>query len=113
MKRWIDAQLSPTIAAWIDANFVAIEATVVRDCDLRDAEDVVIYFAARDAAATVMTKDSDFVNLQIQHGSPPKIIWITCGNTSNKRLKEILTTHLFKAVRLLEAGDTLVEISGQ
>lgn len=32
-----------------------------------------------------MSKDSDFLNLLDRHGPPLKIIWVTCGNTSNRR----------------------------
>lgn len=112
MKLWIGAQLSPALAVWISENFVNLEATAVRDLGLRDAEDTVIYFSARDANATVMTKDSDFLELQKTHGSPPRIIWVTCGNTSNSRLKEILSTQLQQAIDLLEKGEALVEITG-
>jgi predicted nuclease of predicted toxin-antitoxin system len=112
MKLWIDAQLSPMLAKWITENFATIEAVAVRDLGLRDAEDQVIFFSAREANATVMTKDSDFLELQKSLGVPPKIIWVTCGNTSNARLREILTTHLSQAVELLESGEILVEITG-
>jgi predicted nuclease of predicted toxin-antitoxin system len=112
MKLWIDAQLSPLLATWITENFATIEAIAVRDLGLRDAEDQVIFFSAREADATVMTKDSDFLELQKRLGTPPKIIWVTCGNTSNARLKEILSSHLQKAVELLESGEILVEITG-
>jgi predicted nuclease of predicted toxin-antitoxin system len=112
MILWIDAQLSPALAKWISENFSHIEATAVRDMGLRDAEDRVIYFAARNANATVMTKDSDFLELQKRLGAPPKIIWVTCGNTSNARLREILATSLQQAVELLESGEILVEITG-
>lgn len=112
MILWIDAQLSPALAKWISENFANIEATAVRDLGLRDAEDRIIYFAARGANATVMTKDSDFLELQKRLGAPPKIIWVTCGNTSNARLMEILATSLQQAVDLLENGETLVEITG-
>ncbi len=77
MKLWIDAQLSPALAVWITENFSNIEATAIRELGLRDAEDSVIYFSAQSANAAVMTKDSDFVELQQRHGAPPKIIWIT------------------------------------
>jgi predicted nuclease of predicted toxin-antitoxin system len=40
------------------------------------------------------------------------VLWITCGNTSNSHLKEILTHHLTKALAMLAAGEALVEISG-
>jgi predicted nuclease of predicted toxin-antitoxin system len=85
MKLWIDAQLSPRLAKWITENFASIEATAVRDLGLREAEDQVIFFSARQADVAVMTKDSDFLELQKRLGAPPKIIWVTCGNTSKAR----------------------------
>ena len=112
MKLWIDAQLSPMLAKWISENFANIEATAVRDLSLRDAEDSVIFFSAREADATVLTKDNDFLELQRRLGVPPKIIWVTCGNTSNANLKEILAKNLQQAVELLESGEILVEITG-
>lgn len=104
MKLWIDAQLSPALAKWITEKFASIEAIAVRD--------QVIFFSARNADATVMTKDSDFLELQKRLGAPPKIIWVTCGNTSKARLIEILSVNLQKAVELLEGGEVLVEITG-
>ncbi len=59
-----------------------------------------------------MTKDSDFVDLVDRLGSPPQIIWLTCGNTSNARLREILSSVLPEALKLLHSGEKLVEIRG-
>lgn len=39
MKLWIDAQLSPAIAAWINHTFDNIEAKSVRSLGLSDATD--------------------------------------------------------------------------
>ena len=108
---WVDAQLSPALADWITANFTA-KAVAVRDLGLRNAKDPEIFRAAKGAAVVVMTKDSDFVRLLDAHGPPPQIIWVTCGNTSNSRLRQILTNTLSKAIELLEAGEKLVEING-
>jgi predicted nuclease of predicted toxin-antitoxin system len=58
-----------------------------------------------------MTKDSDFVSLLDRFGSPPQVIWVTCGNTSNARLKDILMNTLPKALELLKSGEALVEIN--
>jgi predicted nuclease of predicted toxin-antitoxin system len=107
---WLDAQLSPAIAAWISIQY-AVPAVALRDLGLRDATDREIFFAAGASDAIVMTKDSDFVRLLEEHGPPPKVIWLTCGNTSNARLKEILTETLEKALGLLQAGEQLVEIN--
>jgi predicted nuclease of predicted toxin-antitoxin system len=107
---WIDAQMSPAIAAWITDNF-SVMCLAVREVGLRDAEDREIFLEARKQSAIVMTKDSDFITLQNELGAPPKIIWITCGNTSNARLKEILTATLSDALVLLNAGEDLIEVN--
>jgi predicted nuclease of predicted toxin-antitoxin system len=59
-----------------------------------------------------MTKDSDFVDLVDRLGSPPQIIWLTCGNTSNAELRRILSLTLLDALAQLQAGEKLVEITG-
>jgi predicted nuclease of predicted toxin-antitoxin system len=107
---WIDAQLSPALARWIRETF-HIEAQAVRDLGLRNAKDPVIFKAAREAGVVVMSKDEDFRLLVERLGSPPQVLWVTCGNTSNARLREILTKSLPPALELLRRGEPLVEIS--
>ena len=103
MRIWVDAQMSPAIATWISSNY-DVSAVAIRDLGLRDAEDKEIFEAARQEKAVVMTKDSDFVLLLDKLGPPPQVIWVTCGNTSNARLKEVLTHTLPKAIDLLDLG---------
>ena len=107
---WIDAQLSPDVALWITGTF-GVEARAIRDLGLRDAKDREIFQAARGTGTIVMTKDSDFRVLLEQLGPPPQILWITCGNTSNARLREFLRSALPIALELLDRGEPLVEIS--
>lgn len=111
MTIWVDAHLSPAIAIWITNTF-GVTAVALRDIGLRDAEDPEIFETAKAQGVIVMTKDSDFVDLVERLGSPPQVIWLTCGNTSNDRLREILNATLLDALELLRAGETLVEISG-
>lgn len=109
---WIDAQLSPYLAQWLSSEF-DIEAKPVRELGLRDAKDRDIFLAARKAGAVVMTKDSDFVLLLEQLGSPPQVLWLTVGNTSNAHLKEALSKSFAPALELLRRDEVLVEISEQ
>jgi predicted nuclease of predicted toxin-antitoxin system len=111
MTIWVDAHLSPAIATWITTTF-GITALALRDLGLRDAEDPEIFEAAKAQGVILMTKDSDFVDLVDRLESPSQIIWLTCGNTSNARLREILSKTLPRALELLRAGEVLVEISG-
>ena len=58
-----------------------------------------------------MSKDSDFLKLIDRFGAPPAIIWITCGNTSNQKMREVLGSSLEKATELITSGEPIVEIS--
>ena len=109
MTIWVDAQLSPRTARWIAANF-PVAAAPLRDLGLRDAGDEEIFAAAHIANAIVLTKDSDFVHLLERQGGPPKILWLTCGNTSEAALQQILSQHLTTALGLFAGGEDLVEI---
>ena len=109
MTIWVDAQLPPQLATWIRKTF-EIEALAVRDLGLRDAKDIEIFEAARQSSAIVLTKDKDFVTLLERFGPPPQIIWVTLGNTSNQKLKDVLKNHLSKVLKLLGEGEPLVEI---
>ena len=111
MILWIDAQLSPALAPWISATFEGVEAYSARWLGLRDATDPEIWQAAREADVVVMTKDQDFVRMLERHGAPPRVLWVTCGNTSNAVMREVLLATLPTALALLQAGEALVEIS--
>jgi predicted nuclease of predicted toxin-antitoxin system len=85
VKLWLDAQLSPALCSWLAETF--------------------------DVDAAHVTKDRDFIDLVERLGPPPKIVWITVGNTSNTNLKRILTATLRDVLALLEQGEVLVEVS--
>ena len=110
MKIWVDAQLPPTLANWLSATF-GLEATALRDLSLRDAQDIEIFEAARVENAVVMTKDSDFIDLVCRLGTPPQIVWLTCGNVTNRNLQQLLTATLPNALEQLRKGEMIVEIS--
>lgn len=109
MILWIDAQLSPHLAPWI-VESLGIEAYSVRWLGFRDASDEAIFAAARQADAVVLTKDRDFPDLLDRHGPPPRVIWVTMGNTTNVRMREVLSSLLPEALELLSKGESLVEL---
>lgn len=111
MNIWIDAQLPPSIAAWLSATF-GVNAIAIKDLGLRDSQDTEIFAAARTANAVIMTKDSDFVDLVTRLGIPPQILWVTCGNVTNRHLRQVLIQTFPNALRLLQESEHIVEISG-
>jgi predicted nuclease of predicted toxin-antitoxin system len=68
---WLDAQLPPSLAAWLASNY-DVSAVGVRDLGLRDAEDREIFDQARTRGdVVIVSKDSDFVDLIERLGTPP------------------------------------------
>ena len=108
---WIDAQLSPALAAWIDGE-LGVAARSVSRLGLRDAADAEIFRAARAADAGVLTKDADFVRLLAAHGPPPHVVLLTFGNTTNAHTRSVLRGALSAALSMIDAGEALVEIAG-
>ena len=110
---WLDAHLSPALAKWVNEHVSGVDARSFRALGLRTASDGDAFAAARAAGAIVMTKDADFRAHLERHGPPPQVIWVTCGNTSNARMREVLNAALPGALALLRAGESLVEITGR
>jgi predicted nuclease of predicted toxin-antitoxin system len=107
---WVDAQLPPTLATWLTANFM-VEAVALRDIGLRDSRDIEIFEAARNVHAVIMTKDSDFVDLVCRLGIPPQILWLTCGNVTNRNLHNLLLQTLPLAIERLQENEWIIEIT--
>lgn len=106
---WIDAQLPPALAPWLTVTF-GVEAYSAAYLGYREAEDEVIFQAARAAGAVVVSKDADFLERLVRLGPPPQLLYVTCGNTSKARLMEIFGRNFEQAYRLLLAGEPVVEI---
>ena len=113
MRVWLDAQFSPALAVWMRQRFELEEAYAVQaDAETRALKDQDIFARAREADVVVMTKDRDFVDLVERLGPPPQVLWVTCGNTSNREMRRLLETAGPAVLALLRAGDPLVELSG-
>ena len=109
MKFWLDAQLPPTLAKFLSEEF-NVQADPLRELGMRDADDMEVFEKARDKNVTIISKDSDFVELVQRLGSPPQLLWVTCGNVSNKHMRHIFTKLFPDALSMLREGEAIVEI---
>ncbi|MFU8789154.1 MAG: DUF5615 family PIN-like protein [Methylobacter sp.] len=107
---WIDAQLPPQLASWLSQTF-GVEAYALCDLHLRDAEDEQIFQKARYQGIVVISKDSDFVEMVLRLGAPPQLLWVTCGNVTNRRLQKLLLQLFPRAQELPLSGEAIVEIT--
>ncbi|MFM7674769.1 MAG: DUF5615 family PIN-like protein [Synechococcus sp.] len=60
---WLDVQLPPLLANWINGQSWDNKGIAVRDLALRDATESTIFQAARAAGVVVMRNDRDFIHL--------------------------------------------------
>ncbi len=66
------------------------ESRQVRELGLENATDFEIFEYAKKNDYAIVTFDSDFCDLNIIKGFPPKIIWLRTGNTTTKNIGKLL-----------------------
>jgi predicted nuclease of predicted toxin-antitoxin system len=88
MKLLFDQNISFRITKKLQSYFVG--CLHVSDCKLNDCEDPEIWKYARDNNFAIVTFDSDFYDISIINGHPPKIIWIRTGNLTTKQIVQLM-----------------------
>ena len=108
---WVDAQLPPALAGWLRTTH-GVDAVHIEELGLQRSLDSVIFKAARtaDPEVVVITKDDDFPKLLARQGPPPRVVWVRCGNVTNRELRRIMQEAWPRTAQLVAAGEALVEI---
>lgn len=65
----------------------------VRDLQLLEAEDFIIWRFAAEYDLTIVSKDSDFHQMSMLFGHPPKTIWLRVGNAPTSTIVTLLREH--------------------
>lgn len=92
MKLLFDHNLSPRLVQRLADLFP--ESTHVYTIDLDRADDREVWDYAQQNGFTIVTKDSDYNELLMVWGFPPKVIWIRRGNCSTAAIETILRSRL-------------------
>lgn len=72
----------------------------VRSLGLAEADDLAIWNYAKDNQLVVVTQDSDYSDWNKLRGSPPKIVWLRCGNASTEQIHSKLRHALDRILAL-------------
>ena len=91
MRLLFDQNISHRILTHLPEKFSG--STSVKAEGLLNASDIDIWEFARKQDFTIVTQDSDFIDLNSLHGFPPKVIWIRTGNLKTKQIVELLEDH--------------------
>jgi predicted nuclease of predicted toxin-antitoxin system len=72
---------------------------------LEDASDLAIFNYAKTHDYAIVTFDSDFVDLNVIKGIPPKIIWLKTGNLTTKHISELLRNNILSIRSFLQSEE--------
>ncbi len=92
MKLLFDENLSPRLVAELSTAFPG--SAHVHDVGLGAATDMAVWDYARDNGFIIVSKDSDFADLSVLYGAPPKVIWIRRGNCSTAAIAQLLSANV-------------------
>jgi len=88
MKLLFDQNISFRIIEKVSDLFP--DSKQVRQIGLENCEDLEIWEFAKKNDLVIVTFDSDFYDLSMLKGIPPKVIWLRTGNTTTESISKIL-----------------------
>ena len=108
MKLLLDENLSRKIVPFLQALYPGSSQVVLEG--LERADDPEIWQYAREHGFVIVTRDSDFRELSLLRGAPPKIIWLRAGNVSKARVIQLLNENCEAIMAsLAEPGKDCIE----
>ena len=88
MKLLLDENLSDRVIPQIEALYP--DSAHVKTLSLTNTDDTKIWEFAKDNGFIVVSKDSDFYQLSLLRGHPPKFIYLRIGNSPTDRIVQVL-----------------------
>ena len=88
MKLLLDQNLSFRLLEALEPIYPG--STQVKFVNLDQTDDLAVWRFAKDNDSTIVTKDSDFHEFSLVFGSPPKVIWLKCGNRTKSYVLGLL-----------------------
>jgi predicted nuclease of predicted toxin-antitoxin system len=88
MKLLFDHNLSPRLVTRLADIFPG--SLHVFPLNMGEAADQQIWEYAKQNSCVIVTRDSDYNDLSLIRGVPPKVIWIRRGNCSTQEIEQLL-----------------------
>lgn len=88
MKLLFDQNLSPKLV--FQLSDIYPDSKHVFELGMGSSTDMEIWKFAREKGYTIVSKDSDFSDMTVLRGFPPKLIWIRRGNCNTHLVAQLL-----------------------
>ena len=109
MKLLFDQNISPRILKNLSSEFSTCQQ--VRFVGLEDASDNEIFKFAKINEYAIVTFDSDFVDINTLHGTPPKVIYLNTGNLTTQNVSDLILRNILTIQHYLNSGsDNVLEL---
>jgi predicted nuclease of predicted toxin-antitoxin system len=108
MKLLFDENLSFRLCRLLNDLFPA--SSQARLLGLERADDRAIWDYAKANEFVLATLDADFVEMANLHGTPPKVIWLRCGNQPTATIEALLRNHAALIVNFERDKSACLEI---
>ena len=103
MKFLIDHNLSPKLVKELQETFPGTLHTL--DLQFDRTPDIEIWKYAIENEYHILTKDTDFEQLSMLCGTPPKVVWLRIGNAPTTTVKDVLRKYLDEIMEFLNAPE--------
>ena len=88
MRLLFDHNLSPKLVFLLAEQYPG--SSHIASVALDKASDNDVWTYARASGFSIVTKDSDFNDLLLMRGFPPKVIWLRLGNCTTRQVADVL-----------------------
>jgi predicted nuclease of predicted toxin-antitoxin system len=103
MKLLFDENLSAKLSRRLSDLFPASSQVITLRLEASDDREIWDYAKAN--GYTLITQDSDFADMAAVYGSPPKVIWLRCGNQRTEIIESILRDYA-STIRAFEQDES-------
>jgi predicted nuclease of predicted toxin-antitoxin system len=111
MKLLFDENISLKLAHILEDKFPG--STHPELINLRGDTDEVLWHYARDHDFIIVSKDNDFRQKAFLYGHPPKVIWLSVGNTGTKIIAELIRSNINRIQIFVASDDSLLVLELQ
>jgi len=98
MKLLLDENLSRRIVPFLQIDYPG--STQIALVNRETASDLDVWQFAKENDYVIVTKDSDFYDISLVLGTPPRIIWVKTGNVTKSTITNLLLQNRERIERL-------------
>jgi predicted nuclease of predicted toxin-antitoxin system len=105
LKLLLDQNLSRKLIPELQGRFPGSSHVLL--LGMHKAADSDIWYYAQHHGFSLVTKNTDMVDLCVLRGAPPKVLWLRMGNCTTQTVREVLAQNA-ERIRRFETDDRVV-----